>query len=217
MVEQQPELDLPLPRQSGARRKRALFAGFSRGQLVAIVLLACALVWSMWVTKRLLTPERDHIVAARLSNIVGEYVQAQARSAAPPAQVEAEMKAFMATLDGELQKRSAAGEVVLVGEAVLTKNVPDITDTLRRAVYAGGIKLPAAASPQTLQRLQEQLPPASLVDAIPAVDPAIGQTENFDPPAPFPDGPQGAVSQPNVSRPSASVSTFGGPGDGNGQ
>ena len=113
MVEQQPELDLPLPRQSGARRKRALFAGFSRGQLVAIVLLACALVWSMWVTKRLLTPERDHIVAARLSNIVGEYVQAQARSAAPPAQVEAEMKAFMATLDGELQKRSAAGEVVL--------------------------------------------------------------------------------------------------------
>jgi len=45
----------------------------------------------------------------------------------------------------------------------------------------------------------------------------LGQTENFDPPAPFPDGPQGAVSQPNVSRPSASVSTFGGPGDGNGQ
>jgi cation diffusion facilitator family transporter len=133
MVEQQPELDLPLPRQSGARRKRALFAGFSRGQLVAIVLLACALVWSMWVTKRLLTPERDHIVAARLSNIVGEYVQAQARSNTDPQEVQGEMRRFMAALETELQRRGANGQVVLVGEAILSKNVPDITASVATA------------------------------------------------------------------------------------
>src|SRR3546814_2449569 len=89
----------------------------------------------MWVTRELVKPRQDRIVAARLSSIVGDYVQAQARSASPSAQVEAEMRKFMESLDSELAHRAKMGEVVLVGEAVLTKNVPDITDTLRDAVY----------------------------------------------------------------------------------
>src|SRR3546814_14289436 len=93
----------------------------------------------MWVTRELVKPRQDRIVAARLSSIVGDYVQAQARSASPPAQVEAEMRKFMESLDSELAHRAKKGEVVLVGEAVLTKNVPDITDTLRDAVYASEI------------------------------------------------------------------------------
>src|SRR3546814_8028940 len=100
----------------------------------------------MWVTRELVKPRQDRIVAARLSSIVGDYVQAQARSASPPAQVEAEMRKFMESLDSELAHRAKKGEVVLVGEAVLTKNVPDITDTLRDAVYASGIARPRQAS-----------------------------------------------------------------------
>ena len=45
-------------------------------------------------------------------------------------------------LDKELQRRSAGGQIVLVGEAVLTKNVPDITDSLRQSVYASGVPRP---------------------------------------------------------------------------
>ena len=37
-----------------------------------------------------------------------------------------------------------SAQVVLVGEAVLSKNVPDITDQIRRAVFAR-VPLPAAA------------------------------------------------------------------------
>ncbi|RSY02199.1 hypothetical protein DAH81_24485, partial [Sphingomonas koreensis] len=96
-------------------------------QILGGLILLAAMIWGMWVTKTLVTPKQDHIVAARLSSIVGEYVQAQARSTSPPAQVEAEMRSFMASLDKELQRRSAGGQIVLVGEAVLTKNVPDIT------------------------------------------------------------------------------------------
>ncbi len=44
----------------------------------------------------------------------------------------------------EMKKVGASGTTVLVGEAVLSKNVPDITDQIRRAVFAR-VPLPAAA------------------------------------------------------------------------
>lgn len=153
---EQTELDLPTPsaHQPLRRAQARGFAGLTRNQLVTGVLVLAAAIWSMWVTKQLIKPHQDQIVSARLSGIVDEYVQAQARSAAPPGEVEAEMRRFMATLDQELQRRSAKGQVVLVGEAVLTKNVPDITADIKKAVYASGIQFPRAASAQELQQLQ---------------------------------------------------------------
>ena len=155
---EQTELDLPTPsaHQPLRRAQARGFAGLTRNQLVTGILVLAAAIWPMWVTKQLIKPHQDQIVSARLSGIVGEYVQAQARSAAPPGEVEAEMRRFMATLDQELQRRSAKGQVVLVGEAVLTKNVPDITADIKKAVYASGIQFPRAASAQELQLLQQQ-------------------------------------------------------------
>src|SRR3546814_17010006 len=100
----------------------------------------------MWVTRELVKPRQDRIVAARLSSIVGDYVHAQARSASPPAQVEAAMRKFMESLDSELAHRAKKGEVVLVGEAVLPKNVPDLTDHFLYAVYACDLPRPTQAS-----------------------------------------------------------------------
>src|SRR6218665_2632316 len=109
---EQPELDLPAPPVPPTpRRRRAIFAGFTRPQILIGMLVLAALIWGMWVTKALVAPKQDRIVSARLSSIVGEYVQAQARSASPPAQVEAEMRNFMASLDKELQRRSAGGQI----------------------------------------------------------------------------------------------------------
>src|SRR3546814_12047400 len=91
----------------------------------------------MWVTRELVKPRQDRIVAARLSSIVGDYVPAQARSASPPAKVEAAMRQFMESLDSELAHRAKQGAVVLVGDAVLHKNVPDLTDTRSEARRVG--------------------------------------------------------------------------------
>src|SRR3546814_17796814 len=77
------------------------------------------------------------------------------------------MRKFMESLDSELAHRAKKGEVVLVGEAVLTKNVPDITDTLRDAVYASGIARPRQASAADLQRLQDQAMAAAGQEAPP--------------------------------------------------
>ncbi|SEK04135.1 Type-F conjugative transfer system protein (TrbI_Ftype) [Sphingobium sp. AP50] len=133
------------------------FAGLSRAQIAASALIIGAAVWGIWVTKTLVTPAQDHIVSVRLSAIVGEYVQAQARAATPPDKVEIEMRHFMATLDKEMQRRANKGEIVIVGEAVLSRNVPDITDSIKKAVYASGVAFPKQTSAVGMQSPQRRV------------------------------------------------------------
>lgn len=198
------------PSRAAATRK-AVFAGYTAAQLLVAAALVLALVWAMWVTKTVTADKTQHIVKADLSRIVGDYVQAQARSATPPDQVQAQMRAFMVSLDSELQRRGAEGEVVLVGEAVLSKSVPDITADVAKAVYAAGVKVPAAATQgQMGAMMQGQVPSA------PAIAPV--ETARMAPmavaPNPFAEvpvpQPEAAPADPSVA--SAMVSSFGGSG-----
>lgn len=108
--------------------------------------LVAAGLWGAWVTKNLLAEEgMPPIARVQLSAIVGEYVQAQARSATPPEQVTAETRAFMAEIQRNLEARGAKGQIVLVGEAVLAGNVPDITASLRKEVYTK-VRMPQPAT-----------------------------------------------------------------------
>jgi len=111
-----------------------------------VAALVAAGLWGAWVTKSVLTgPDHPAIAKVQLSGIVGEYVQAQARSATPPEQVTTETRAFMGEVQRNLERRGASGQIVLVGEAVLAGNVPDITAEVRREVYAR-VKMPQAAA-----------------------------------------------------------------------
>lgn len=212
----QTELELPAPAAPDDRRRRPVFAGFTRFQILALVLLLGAAIWGMWVTRELVKPRQDRIVAARLSSIVGEYVQAQARSASPPSQVEAEMRNFMASLGAQLERRARKGEVVLVGEAVLTKNVPDITDALREAVFASGVARPRQASAAQLQRLQEQATAAAQSQM---ASPTQGMMSTEYSGSNGIGEAQGAPVAPEAQfgAPGPSVSTFGGSADYAGQ
>lgn len=146
MPEREPELELALPKPVTPQPRRRRIAGLTPGQLLLAFGSVAALIWGIWATHAIVVrKEQQDIVSVRLSSIVGEYVQAQARSAAPPARVEAEMQRFMATLEDRVQERGAKGQIVLVGEAVLSRNVPDITEDVRRAVYATGIRMPERA------------------------------------------------------------------------
>lgn len=111
--------------------------------------LVAAGLWGAWVTKNVLgAGDRPAIAKVQLSGIVGEYVQAQARSATPPEQVTTETRAFMGEVQKNLERRGASGQIVLVGEAVLAGNVPDITADVRREVYAK-VKMPQTANAST--------------------------------------------------------------------
>lgn len=101
-------------------------------------------LWGAWVTRELLsTPTAPTLVRVQLSSIISEYVTAEARSQSPPDVVTAETKAFMGAVQRNLEARGARGQVVLVGEAVLAGNVPDVTMAVRREVYA---KVPSPVS-----------------------------------------------------------------------
>jgi hypothetical protein len=211
----QPQLDLPPPSapETRAAKRRVGFGGFTRVQMLILLLLVAAIIWGMWVTRALTQSKQDHIVSARLSALVGDYVEAQRFSGSPPDRVRAEMQAFMSSLDKELQRRSQDGQIVLVGEAVLTKNVPDITDSLKMAVFASGVPEPKRMSVEELQRMQELSAAQSALAASRAtIDPMAGV------PGASPQVPAGQAfpAQPIPPQiPGASVSTFGGP-DGNG-
>lgn len=138
--------DAPLPsaatgpashRRKGLPPTAFLFAG----------LAVAALLWGAWVTKNILDPSvvKAPIASVRLEQIIGEYVQAQARSNTPPEVVTRQTQAFMAALGEELKARGADGTTVMVGEAVLSQNVPDITAEVRNAIYAK-VPPPAAAA-----------------------------------------------------------------------
>ena len=108
--------------------------------------LVAAGLWGAWVTKNVLSSaDLPPMAKVQLAGVVGEYVRAQARSATPPEQVTAETRAFMAEIQRNLEARGAKGQIVLVGEAVLAGNVPDITASLRKEVYTK-VRMPQPAT-----------------------------------------------------------------------
>lgn len=126
---------------------------------VGVVLAVVAAgLWGAWVTKSVLAgADMPPMARIQLSSLVGEYVQAQARSSTAPEQVTAETKAFMGEIERNLDARAKQGQVVLVSEAVLTKNVPDITAEVRRQVFAK-VRMPQVAqmgASQVLGAMQE--------------------------------------------------------------
>ena len=131
-----------VPRKPRRRAPRKL-------SLVPVALVAALVgtgLWGAWVTKELLADAGlPPIAKVQLSSIVGEYVQAQARSATTPDQVTAETRAFMAEIERNLKARGAHGQIVLVGEAVLAGEVPDITADLRREIYTK-VRMPQPAA-----------------------------------------------------------------------
>lgn len=148
----QPELDLPstltapvLPSAPKPRRDKGA-KGLPPSAFAIAAAVIVALLWGAWVTKSIMAPpEAVPMVSVRLQQLVGEYVQAQARSAAPPEAVTQQTQAFMAALGSELKRRGEDGTTVLVGEAVLSSNVPDITDQVSKSIYAK-VPMPAAAA-----------------------------------------------------------------------
>lgn len=127
-------------------------------------------LWGAWVTRELVAkPAAAPMARIQLSAMVGEYVQAQARSATPPEQVTAETKAFMAEIEKNLRARGAQGQIVLVGEAVLAGNVPDITADVRRQVFSK-VRMPQPA-PQAASSVMGAMQQAM-------ADPALAGTGN---------------------------------------
>lgn len=122
-----------------ARRKPASrFIGFSLREIILFAAAAAVFVWGAWVTRTIAFdgPGRQEFVQLQLQGIIGEYLQAQARSNADEQTAARETAVFMAALDETVSGLSKSGKVVLVHEAIIGGDVPDVTPSVKAAVYA---------------------------------------------------------------------------------
>jgi hypothetical protein len=110
----------------------------------ALVGLVC---WGAWVTQSLVDGNRDHdrFVKLQLQSLIAEYLQAQARSGNDAAAAAQATTQFMGELDKAVAALGRSGRVVLVNEAVIGGDIPDVTSAVKKAVYAR-VPFPEAAS-----------------------------------------------------------------------
>ncbi|QDH36396.1 TrbI F-type domain-containing protein [Porphyrobacter sp. YT40] len=128
------------------------FAGLSPRELIVLVAAIAMFIWGAWVTKNLVAGDdgRQDLVQLQLQGIIGDYLQAQARSASDEQTAAKETAVFMAALDQTVEGLSKDGKIVVVHEAIIGGDVPDVTESVKAAVYA---KVPR---PQPAQAVRVQ-------------------------------------------------------------
>jgi hypothetical protein len=87
---------------------------------------------------------------------VRDYVQAEARSGAAPDQITAETGAYIKALNLAVARHAAQGEVLLLSNAVVAGDVPDITATsATRPTPASPSRRAARISPALPSQMQQ--------------------------------------------------------------
>ena len=133
-------------------REKAPEHTVSPRELIVLVAAIAMFIWGAWVTKNLVAGDdgRQDLVQLQLQGIIGDYLQAQARSASDEQTAAKETAVFMAALDQTVEGLSKDGKIVVVHEAIIGGDVPDVTESVKAAVYA---KVPR---PQPAQAVRVQ-------------------------------------------------------------
>ena len=103
-------------------------------EVVGALVLAVMLVWAAWVTKELISRPASTVVRLNLAGLVQEYMVAASHSNWTADQIAKQTHVFTEAIDGLIAAYSRDGKVLLITEAVLSKNVPDITPQVRSAI-----------------------------------------------------------------------------------
>ena len=127
-----------------------------RRQFTGLGVAAAALLWGTWATHTIIDLRHSaiHVRKVQLAALVGEYVQAEARTGAAPDQITAETATFLKALNTAVASHSGNGEILLLSNAVVGGDVPDLTADVRQEVYR---QLPPLRSGQP-QGISPQVP-----------------------------------------------------------
>ena len=107
-------------------------------RMLAVALGAGVLLWGVWASHAIIDLRRSgpHLVKVQLAELVREFVQNEARSGVPSGRITAETATFLKAMGDAVNAHGARGETVLLANAVVGGDVPDITMAVRREVYA---------------------------------------------------------------------------------
>lgn len=102
------------------------------------MLLAASMIgstlWGVWATDRLLTLEKREVVTVQLSQIMGEFIEAEARAGRPPEETRMRVELYLKAVEASVQALGREGRTVLVAEAVVSGSAPDLTESVRADV-----------------------------------------------------------------------------------
>ena len=105
--------------------------------LTAIALAVSMLgstLWGAWATQALLDLRKREVVTVGLSRIMGEFIEAEARTGRPPEETKQRVQAYLQAVEASVQRLAQNGRTVLVAEAVVAGTTPDLTETVRADV-----------------------------------------------------------------------------------
>jgi len=110
------------------------FAGLGLASILLAFALLGAALWGVWATGKLLALEKRELVTVRLSEIMGEFVETEARSGRSPEEVQDRVQAYLAAVEASVARLESDGRTVLIAEAVVAGSAPDLTDSVRADV-----------------------------------------------------------------------------------
>lgn len=113
------------------------FAGLTYPTLALATGFLFALLWGAWATSELFALQERRIVTVKLAELVGDFVQAEAKSGSDAATSKARTAAYLAAIDRSVAVLAEDGTTVLVAEAVLsTETTADVTGEVRALIVA---------------------------------------------------------------------------------
>ena len=133
--------------------KNILATSGLRGRLASINLTAVVLgvgmigqvLWGVWTTDKVLTLGKREVVTVQLSRIMGDFIEAEARSGRPPEETRLRVQAYLKAVEASVQQLGREGRTVLVAEAVVAGSTPDLTQSVRADVVRRMGAIPDAA------------------------------------------------------------------------
>jgi Type-F conjugative transfer system protein (TrbI_Ftype) len=110
------------------------FAGFRVTSIVFVSVIAALVAWNAWLTREVVTLNRQKIVSVSLASIITDFVRDQSHASGSPDEAAARTKLYLVATQKALLDLARNGTPVLASEAVLGNSVPDHTAQVKATV-----------------------------------------------------------------------------------
>jgi|TARA_R100001244_G_scaffold20643_2_gene21361 hypothetical protein len=100
----------------------------------AVLMIVAAILWISWVSISLTREQKPKIMQVRLSEIMNEFVDAEARKDGEPEVTRETIARYLKTMEDAVADMSREGRVMIVSEAIVSPNTPDATPLLRQRI-----------------------------------------------------------------------------------
>ena len=110
------------------------FAGMTLPALALAASMFGSVLWGVWATGKIVALDNREVVTVQLGRIMGDFVEAEARSGRPAEETQARIALYLKAVEASVHALGSDGRTVLVAEAVVSGGVPDLTDQVRADV-----------------------------------------------------------------------------------